>query len=707
MIVGGQIEYTVTFGNNGPDPIGGIIPVNIVVPSSITDVSFSSSQGTYDNASKTYTLNSPLNQGEEATITVTGVLSIDYEGSNVEISSVITPPSGVGDPNLSNNTNVLQVPVTKETDITVELSSNEMTPVVGNNIIITVSATNYGPSKASGVLVTVPIPSGYTYQLDNGEGSYNSTNGEWSVGSLGLNETKELAIVIEVDSSGTYQIAATIEGNEPLGGTHPRIDAISPSPIPQEEGSADLEINLASSSTDPNINTNITLSLSAGNNGPDGATGVSVIYVLPSGFTYVSDNGSGSYDSIEGIWTIGNLSNSGSSDLEIEVTVNPTGTHTSTAVISGNEEDPNLSNNSSQLVVNPVENKFAIAGRNFIKNSYGNALNGVPFPDQIQMVRDLGGSMFRIGLTTGADGALSTDRWRKAFNTEVISGYNGSYPENNGLVPYFHSQGMPMLCKFEDRLYNAAGNFSPIWKGTDQQAYDAGYALGNGAATRYAEWFEYFELGNEIELFRKMVIPGSMGDEESDYRVVSQVDGYEVEEPVEIVANYVKGMNDGIKAVKPSAKTMFNTAGYCPLYLMDRVVALIPDLDIVAWHWYDDMLTPDMANIIGGDFDIITFLGERYSKPIWITETGARWRDTLSPADNEQRQINWYNNFIVPGLSNPHTGKIFWFELLDAIKAGEAQQGNGWEQHYGLYYFPDPNFNNPTPKALAELLINE
>src|SRR5690606_9968828 len=135
----------------------------------ITDVSFSSSQGTYDNASKTYTLNSPLNQGEEATITVTGVLSIDYEGSNVEISSVITPPSGVGDPNLSNNTNVLQVPVTKETDITVEVSSNEMTPVVGNNIIITVSAINYGPSKASGVLVTVPIPSGYTYQLDNGE----------------------------------------------------------------------------------------------------------------------------------------------------------------------------------------------------------------------------------------------------------------------------------------------------------------------------------------------------------------------------------------------------------------------------------------------------------------------------------------------------------------------------------------------------------
>src|SRR5690606_31219331 len=364
------------------------------------------------------------------------------------------PPSGVGDPNLSNNTNVLQVPVTKETDITVEVSSNEMTPVVGNNIIITVSAINYGPSKASGVLVTVPIPSGYTYQLDNGEGSYNSTNGEWSVGSLGLNETKELAIVIEVGSSGTYQIAATIEGNEPLGGTHPRIDAISPAPIPQEEGSADLEINLASSSTDPNINTNITLSLSAGNNGPDDATGVSVIYVLPSGFTYVSDNGSGSYDPIEGIWTIENLSNSGSSDLEIEVTVNPTGTYTSTAVISGNEEDPNLSNNSSQLVVNPVENKFAIAGRNFIKNSYGNALNGVPFLEQLQMVRDLGGSMFRIGLTTGADGALSTDRWRKAFNTEVISGYNGSYPENNGLVPYFHSQGMPMLCKFEDRLYN-------------------------------------------------------------------------------------------------------------------------------------------------------------------------------------------------------------------------------------------------------------
>src|SRR5690606_34151415 len=92
------------------------------------------------------------------------------------------------------------------------------------------------------------------------------------------------------------------------------------------------------------------------NIGPADGTGVVVTDVLPSGFTYVSSSAStGSYNSTNGEWNIGNLPVGATQTLQITATVNSSGNYTNTASITGIKNDPVLTNNEKSVTVTPVE----------------------------------------------------------------------------------------------------------------------------------------------------------------------------------------------------------------------------------------------------------------------------------------------------------------------------------------------------------------
>ncbi|RXM44993.1 gliding motility-associated C-terminal domain-containing protein [Flavobacterium sp. YO64] len=85
---------------------------------------------------------------------------------------------------------------------------------------------------------------------------------------------------------------------------------------------ADLSLQKTVSPTSVSINDNVIFTIRATNSGPNNATGVTVSDKLPPGYTYVSDNGSGKYNSTTGIWNIGNLNNGNSITLQITAKVN-------------------------------------------------------------------------------------------------------------------------------------------------------------------------------------------------------------------------------------------------------------------------------------------------------------------------------------------------------------------------------------------------
>ena len=102
-------------------------------------------------------------------------------------------------------------------------------------------------------------------------------------------------------------------------GVHTNIAGVSTTELPTPETdsasydgtSADLSLTKTVDNSSPNIGDNVIFTITATNSGPANATGVVVNDLLPTGLTYVSDNGGGTYNSATGNWTIGNL-NSGS-----------------------------------------------------------------------------------------------------------------------------------------------------------------------------------------------------------------------------------------------------------------------------------------------------------------------------------------------------------------------------------------------------------
>jgi uncharacterized repeat protein (TIGR01451 family) len=115
----------------------------------------------------------------------------------------------------------------------------------------------------------------------------------------------------------------------------------------------DRKISISVDNITPTIGTNITISLLAGNDGPAATTNISVNYPLPSGYTFISATPTtGTYAA--GKWTGFGLANGATATLTIVAKVNAAGIYSNAATISGTENDPNTSNNTSTVTTTPT-----------------------------------------------------------------------------------------------------------------------------------------------------------------------------------------------------------------------------------------------------------------------------------------------------------------------------------------------------------------
>ncbi len=114
--------------------------------------------------------------------------------------------------------------------------------------------------------------------------------------------------------------------------------------------SSDLAINKTVSNSKPNLNDKIVYTITVTNNGPDNATGVYVMDLLPEGLKFVSANGN--YNSTTGIWTIGDLENGETAVLHIIAQVISSSVNiTNTATVNHTNYDPNDTNDQSSTII--------------------------------------------------------------------------------------------------------------------------------------------------------------------------------------------------------------------------------------------------------------------------------------------------------------------------------------------------------------------
>ena len=96
----------------------------------------------------------------------------------------------------------------------------------------------------------------------------------------------------------------------------------------------------------------ITYAVTARNLGPNNATSVTVVDVLPASLSFVSALPSGDYNSTTGIWTIGNLNATSDRTLIINATIRPnaSGSITNTAYVRSPDNDPTKTGNDTSRV---------------------------------------------------------------------------------------------------------------------------------------------------------------------------------------------------------------------------------------------------------------------------------------------------------------------------------------------------------------------
>ena len=105
---------------------------------------------------------------------------------------------------------------------------------------------------------------------------------------------------------------------------------------------ADLNLSVAIDNNLPQFTDTVTLTYDLVNGGPNSTTGVSVNAPLPSGLSFISSAGTGSYNSATGLWTLpGTLGPSSTSTLTITATVQGTGSNVVSAEVqSSSQNDP-------------------------------------------------------------------------------------------------------------------------------------------------------------------------------------------------------------------------------------------------------------------------------------------------------------------------------------------------------------------------------
>lgn len=147
---------------------------------------------------------------------------------------------------------------------------------------------------------------------------------------------------------------------------------------------ADLSLAMTSSSTTPTYGTTFTYTLTASSAASSSATatGVTVGDVLPSGATFVSAAGTGTYTSGTGVWSVGSLAAGASASLTITATASGTvGSSVTNAaqITASSQPDPDSTVNNGVTSEDDYASRTITVGANTINCPAGSTATGSGF----------------------------------------------------------------------------------------------------------------------------------------------------------------------------------------------------------------------------------------------------------------------------------------------------------------------------------------
>ncbi len=147
-----------------------------------------------------------VNVGSPATLVIEAIVT----SPNPRTNTATITSSDQFDPNTADNTaSVVTVP--QQADLALTKTTSDPTPNVGDTVTFTVTLSDNGPDAATNAEVTDLLPAGLSFVSDTpSQGTYDSTTGLWTVGTVVVGSPQTLMIVATVTSANPQTNTATI-----------------------------------------------------------------------------------------------------------------------------------------------------------------------------------------------------------------------------------------------------------------------------------------------------------------------------------------------------------------------------------------------------------------------------------------------------------------------------------------------------------------
>ena len=371
------ITFTVDVTNNGPD-IANNVEITDTFPSGLTFASAIPSQGTYDDSTGIWSVGT-IDVGSLNKQTLTILAQVDEPAPDTvpvpQTNEAEVTKVDEHDPEPLNNIGVATA-TPQYTDLLLEKESSNPKPNVGDQFTYTVTLTNKGKVTATDVEVKESFPRNISI-IDVIPSSTQTqaywtpnalqTGGVWSVPSIAPGMAEVLIIQAEATAASLTYNVAQITHNDVWDPNSSNNIAQSPTD-PQQ---ADLVVTKTVDNPRPEVDSQVTFTVTVENIGPTDAQNVNVHDPLQTGLSAWGNSpivpSTGTYDEMTGLWAIGPLTTGNTATLQILANVDPPASGSglvsptpNIATATSDTIDPNPGNNTDSSTVIPLQADLVI-----------------------------------------------------------------------------------------------------------------------------------------------------------------------------------------------------------------------------------------------------------------------------------------------------------------------------------------------------------
>jgi len=290
-IPGGSVTYTITASNAGPSDAPGSTVAD-TFPASLTCTwTCAGAGGGTCTASGSGNIADTVNlpAGGSTTYTASCTISAAASGT-LSNTATVAAPGGVTDPTPGNNSATDTDTLSASADLAITKTDGVTSATPGGSVTYTITASNAGPSNATGATIADTFPASQTCTWTcvgagggtctaSGSGNINNTVNLPAGGSV----TYTASCTISASASGTLSNTATVAA--PAGVTDPTPGNNAATDTDTLSASADLSVTKTDGVTSATPGGSVTYTITASNAGPSNAPGSTVADTFPASLT--------------------------------------------------------------------------------------------------------------------------------------------------------------------------------------------------------------------------------------------------------------------------------------------------------------------------------------------------------------------------------------------------------------------------------------